>query len=75
MISAPVVVDLGKKRKKRIRQLKKGRGKLMGDVSDAVAEVVEGLGADLHGKEIVPVVIVYRQKRRKRRGRGLFPML
>lgn len=74
-ISSPVVVNLGKVRKKRIRQLKKGRGKLMNDVGDAVAEVVDGLGEDLKGKEVVPVVIVYREKRKKRRRRGLLPML
>lgn len=73
-ISSPVVIDLGKARKKRIRQLKKGHGKLMNDVGDAVAEVVDELGDELKGKEIVPVVLVYRQKRKKRR-RGLLPML
>lgn len=74
-ISSPVVVNLGKVRKKRIRQLKKGRGKLMNDVGDAVAEIVDGLGDELKGKEVVPVVIVYREKRKKRRRGGLLPML
>lgn len=74
-ISTPVVVNLGKVRKKRVKQLKKGRGKLMAEVTDAVAEVVDGLGEDIRGKEVVPVVIVYREKRKKRRRRGFLPML
>lgn len=72
-VSAPVVVDLGKVRKKRIRQLKKGRGKLMDDVQEALAEVTEGLGQELKGKEIVPIVIVYRQKSKKRSRRSMWP--
>lgn len=75
IISTPVVVDLGKVRKKRIKQLKKGRGKLFADVSETVDEVIEGLGADASGKEIVPIVVVYKQKSKKRRKRaGLWPV-
>lgn len=75
IVSTPVVVDLGKVRKKRIKQLKKGRGKLFANVGETVDEVVEGLGADVHGKEIVPIIIVYKQKSKKRRkGAGLWPV-
>jgi hypothetical protein len=65
----PVVVDLGKKSKKQIRNLKRGKGKLLYDVAAAVEEVKASLGAEAAGKEFVPVVIVYRKKD-KRGGRG-----
>lgn len=62
----PIVIDLGKKSKKQIRRLKEGHGKLMADVSDTVSEVRASLGSQ--GKEIVPVVIIYKQKQRKSKG-------
>jgi hypothetical protein len=66
----PVVIDLKKQRSKRIKDLKRGRGKLMEDVYAAVEEVRESLGAGAAGKQIIPVVIIYERKRKKR-GRGL----
>lgn len=57
----PVVVDLGKKRRKQIRQLRKGHGKLMDEVSRLIEELrVSGSIAP----STQPVVIVVRQKRR-----------
>jgi hypothetical protein len=63
-ISHPIVIDMGSVRKKRIQQLKKGGGKLADEVAEAVAQVQASLGDDAN-KQIVPVVIVYRQKRKK----------
>jgi hypothetical protein len=63
----PIVVDLGKTKKKDIGRLKKGKGKLVDEV-DAVLEQVRGrLADDGAGKELVPVVILWRPKQRKRR--------
>jgi ribosomal protein L14 len=71
---SPVVVDLGKKSRKQIRSLKKGKGRLMSDVAAVMEEVKTNLGADAVGKEFVPVVIVYRKKDRRRRGGSWFPL-
>ena len=71
----PIIIDLGKVKKKKVRDFKEGRGELALEVQQIVAETRSNLGADGAGKELLPIVLVYRQKRRKRGGRGggLFP--
>lgn len=57
-----IVVDLGKKyKKKHIRRLRKGRGRLMDKVEQLVEDLRESGGMDEQSK---PVVIVVRQKRK-----------
>lgn len=63
----PVVVDLGKVKRKRIRQLKQGRGPLLDEVDHVVDTVRRNLGDD-EAKEILPVVILYRRRPKKKRG-------
>jgi hypothetical protein len=76
IVNAPVIVDLGKKKRKSIRQLKQGRGRLLGDVENAMQELTATLGEKAEGKQLVPVVLLYRKKARKRKGGGgLFPFL
>ena len=65
----PVVVDLGKKRSKTLRALKNGEGPLMQDVAH-VLEEVRAKSPELASKELVPVVIMYRKKP-KRKSRGM----
>jgi len=73
----PFVVDLGKARRGAVRKLKQGRGRLWEEAQDVIDEVRAGLGPEASGKEIVPVILVYRKKGRRRRrggkGYGLFP--
>jgi hypothetical protein len=69
-VTAPVVVDLGKARRSRIKDLKRGRGRLMEEVDEVVDDVRAEMGAAAEGKHFIPIVIVYRRKRRK--GRGMF---
>ena len=64
----PVVVDLGKTKKKLIRALKQGEGKLMEDVTEAVEAVRSNLAPELDGKVLVPVVIVYERKAGRKGG-------
>jgi hypothetical protein len=64
----PIIVDLGKKRRRSIRALKRGRGRLMDEVSRATEEVRRGLGEEAADKEIIPVVLIYQRKRKKRSG-------
>ena len=59
----PLVIDMGKASRKRLRQLKRGRGKLVGKVMGTLDEIREGLGADPE-VELLPVVVIYRRKRR-----------
>jgi hypothetical protein len=68
----PIVIDLGKRKRKRIKQLKEGRGPLAADVDAAMAEVVRQMGSSASGKEFVPVVVVFERKPKKSRVRMPF---
>jgi Family of unknown function (DUF6200) len=57
--SAPIVIDLGKRRRKQIKQLREGRGKLMDDVGGVIEELRK---AGAIGESAQPVVIVVREK-------------
>jgi hypothetical protein len=66
----PIVIDLGKRSKKSIRNLKEGRGKLLAEVADTIEQVRANLGSQ--GAEIVPVILIYRQKTRAKRSASSF---
>jgi hypothetical protein len=70
----PIVIDLGKKSKKKINALKRGEGTLAEDVRQALAQVREDLGPQSAQKELVPIVVVFKKKT-KRRGRLPIPMI
>ena len=63
----PIIIDLGKKKRKLVRRLRKGRGELMDDVEDCVQELLTA-GAIKEGAQ--PVIMVVREKAASRR-RGL----
>jgi hypothetical protein len=67
---APIIVDLGKQRRRRVKRLRKGRGPLLDVVRDTMEELK---GSGQLGDR--PVVFICRQKRGGGGGRrrGLFP--
>ena len=67
-VTAPIIVSLGKKKKKAIKRLKRGKGSTMDEVMDVIDQVQANLGEQAAGKILVPVVIVYKQKQRRLRG-------
>jgi len=69
---APIVVDLGKEKSKTLRALKNGEGPLMHDV-ESVLDEVRAKSSELAGKELVPIVIIYRKKP-KRKSRGMLSL-
>jgi ribosomal protein L14 len=69
-VTRPVVINRGKQRRSQISQLKQGEGDLWAEVADVVHQVVALLGAESHGKIVVPVVVIY-QKKSKRKRSGL----
>jgi hypothetical protein len=75
LVVPPIVVDLGKTKRGKIKELKRGGGKLADEVRDVVARVRDDLGATAEGKQLIPIVIIYKRKskkrRRRRRGLGL----
>lgn len=60
--AAPIVVDLGKKPRKQIRQAREGTGKLLDEVKDVLDEL-RASGAVAANAQ--PVLIIVRQKRKK----------
>jgi hypothetical protein len=64
----PVLIHLGKKKRKRVKKLSRGRGPLMGAIADAVEELRANGKLDASGQD---VIVIVREKRRKRRG-GMF---
>jgi hypothetical protein len=64
-VTAPIIVSLGKKKRKVIKRLKRGKGRAMDEVMDVVEQVQANLGAQAEGKILVPVVVIYRQKPRR----------
>ena len=67
-VTAPIIVNLGKKKRKTIKRLKRGKGRAMDEVMDVVDQVQTSLAAQAEGKILVPVVIIYGQKQRRLRG-------
>ncbi len=73
-MTQPIIVDLGRKSRKKIKDLKNGRGPLWNDVQDVIDEVKESMGDEAAGKVFVPVVMVYRTRpKRQRLEKILFP--
>lgn len=62
-----VIVDLGKQKRKRIRQLRKGEGSLVGKVEDIVAELRSS--GTVAGEAQVVVMVV-----KEKRGMPKLPM-
>jgi len=70
-VPPPVIIDLGKVSRKQAKQLKKGKGLYLTEVQPAIAEATAKLGDRAAGKEIVPVVVLYRKKPNKLKFPGL----
>lgn len=65
-VQPPVVVDLGKKSRKKIKRLKRAQGPLANEVGAIVAETIAQMGDAAEGKTFVPVVMIYAKKAKKR---------
>lgn len=69
--TSPVIIDLGKRKRKQVKKLRRGEGKLLDDVNGAVAELRT---AGTLNSDAQPVIIVVREKR-GRKAKSLFPLL
>lgn len=72
-VATPMILDMGKTKAKQIKRLKKGKGPLMDEVVDILDEVADALGDELEGKMMVPIVILYKEKKKKKQTRIKFP--
>jgi hypothetical protein len=74
-MTQPIIVDLGRQTASRLADLKEGEGELWDEVLDVIAEVKEMLGAEADGKVLMPVIMIYEKKARRRRIESiLFPL-
>ncbi len=75
-MTQPIIVDLGKQKPGKLKDLKKGEGELWDEALNVVEEVKEMLGEDAEGKVLVPIVMLYEKKpkRRARIQKLLFPL-
>jgi len=76
-MSQPVIIDLGKQKPKSIKALKEGEGPVWQEVLEVMEEVKEMLGEEADGKILIPVVMIYQEKPKRRRlnvNRLLFPL-
>ena len=71
-VTEPILINLGKQKRKRIKRLLKGRGKLLAEVEEVVLEAASMLDEELEGKVIMPMVLVYEKKPKRKKFRGMF---
>ena len=68
----PVIIDMGRKSRKQVRKLRKGKpGRLMRRVEETIEHLREG--GEL-GENVRPIVIVVRERARNKLGRGVSKM-
>jgi endonuclease V-like protein UPF0215 family len=70
-VTEPIIINLRKQPNKRIKKLLKGRGKLWVEVVEVIDEVRIMLGDEIEGKTILPIILVYGKKAKKKRMRNL----
>jgi hypothetical protein len=64
MDEQPLILDVGKKKKKDVKALKRGTGPIAAEVQAAVERAVAGSAGS---GEVVPVVMLFQEKSKKRR--------
>jgi hypothetical protein len=69
-VPTPVIIDLGSRKKKAIKRLKNGRGKLMAEVGLAIEQVRAGWADGDQDKNDAPIVIIYKQKKKGKKKKG-----
>ena len=52
---APVIIDFGKKKRKAVKQVRKGQGPLMDDIRDAIVELES---AGTVAKDVQPLIVI-----------------
>ncbi len=74
-MAQPIIIDLGKQKSSKLKDLKKGKGKLWDEVFDVVDEAREMLGEEADGKVIVPIIVIYEKKpKRSSLDKLIFPL-
>jgi putative transposon-encoded protein len=64
---SPILIDLGKARRNRVSKLKRGKGRLLKKVEDAIEQTVKELGNDAKDKVVLPVVVIVEKRPKRQR--------
>ncbi len=62
--NAPLLIDLGKCKRKQVKKLRKGEGKLMDKVNEAIDELK---ASEAIAENAQPIIIVVKEKKRKQK--------
>lgn len=73
-MAQPIIIDLGKQQSHKIKDLKEGEGELWDEVLEVVEEAKDMLGAEVEGKMLVPLIMIYEKRSARRVERLLFPL-
>ena len=73
-MSQPIIIDLGRQKPSQIKDLKEGEGELWDETLDVIEEAKEMLGAEVEGKMLIPIILLYEKKSPRRIERLLFPL-
>lgn len=67
---SPLLLDMGKVGRKKIRAFKKeGKGELLDDIGEAIAQARAQLGPTMAAVAVLPIVLVYEKKTSKSKKR------
>jgi hypothetical protein len=67
-MSDPIFIDLGRHKRRLLKQLERGRGRLHDELQAALADVRAGLTSEDADRRFVPVVVIYRLKKKRPKG-------
>lgn len=71
---SPIIIKLGKRKSKSIKDLEKGTGKLMDEVKEVINQVKIKLDDKSDDKFLIPVVLIYSKKSKRRKKGGLLSL-
>jgi len=60
------ILDVGKAKSGDVKDLKKGRGKLLDEVADTIVELEASVAESAVGQNVVPVIVVVERKRKQK---------
>ncbi len=72
-VVTPVIVEMGRLSRKKLKALKKGDGPLMDDVLQVLEDVAAELGDEALDKTFVPIVMLHEKKPKKRKRTFVLP--
>ena len=71
----PIILDAGRRTRRMIKALKRGRGRLMDEVEEVIREYRARLSTDIENVQLVPLIMLYRTKVQRRSRPGLLGLL